>query len=168
MKNTNVKKMVAAAMFAAMVYVSTMVIQISIPSGYINFWDAFVLMAGFTLGPVYGGLAAAIGSSLADLIAFPAYAPATFVIKFLVALSAAFLSKKISSNKKYFISSFIGELVMVAGYFVYESIFIKLGFGALASVPFNAIQGTVAVVVSVVIMNILTRNKSLKQLFDFK
>lgn len=168
MKVTNVKKMVLSAMFAAMIYIATTVIQISIPSGYINFGDAFVLMAGFTLGPVYGGIAAGAGSSLADLIAFPAYAPATFVIKFLVAVCAAVSVRKISSKKKYFIGSLIGEIVMITGYFAYESVFIGLGLGALASVPFNAIQGTVAAVIAVLIMNILIKNKSLKQMLDFK
>lgn len=167
MRNINIKKMVFSAMFAAIICVATMVIQIPIPNGYINLGEAFVLIAGFVLGPLYGGFAAGIGSCIADLIGFPAYAPATFVIKFLVAMTASYVSKKSKMRFKYIIASCLGEVIMVLGYFIYESVFVGLRFGALASVPFNIIQGAVGAFIAVVIINVLNKNKTLKDTFKF-
>ena len=79
------------AMFAALICVATMVIQIPSPlGGYVNFGDCFILVAAWVLGPVYGFAAGGIGSALAD--AFTGYAhyiPGTFVIKGLIAVMAA-------------------------------------------------------------------------------
>ncbi|MBQ8526049.1 MAG: ECF transporter S component [Clostridia bacterium] len=167
MKNNNVKKLVTAAMLAAMVCVATMVIQISIPGGgYINLGDAFVLLSGFILGPLYGGIAAGIGSCIADLIAFPAYAPATFVIKFFVAFVASIIFSKGKSKISCIIGSIVGELIMIFGYFLYEAVFVKLGLGAAVGIPFNAIQGSVGAVIAFILISIFSKNKALKQIID--
>lgn len=75
------KNLAFAAVFAALCFTGTFVIVIPLPYGYFNAGDVFVLLAGWCLGPVYGA-AAAVGSSLADVLSgFALYAPATFVIK---------------------------------------------------------------------------------------
>ena len=91
----NTKNLVFAALLAAVTCVATLVIHIPSPlNGYINLGDCFVLLSGWLLGPVYGFLAAGIGSGLADLfLGYAVYAPATFVIKGLVALAAYLLIK---------------------------------------------------------------------------
>lgn len=69
---------------ASMACVATMVIKIPIPAtgGYINLGDSIVLLSGVVLGPLYGGLAAGLGSALADLLGgYVAFAPATLYIK---------------------------------------------------------------------------------------
>ena len=84
------KKIVFAAMFAALACVATMLVKIPSPlKGYINLGDCMVLAAGFLLSPLYGFLAAGLGSALADLFAgYATYAVATFLIKGLMALIA--------------------------------------------------------------------------------
>ena len=68
MENQKVRKLVLSALMAALVYVATSIIQIPSPvNGYVNLGDCFVLLAGWVLGPVYGSLAAGIGSALADM-----------------------------------------------------------------------------------------------------
>ena len=74
-------RIVLTALMAAMACVATMVIKIPIPAtgGYINLGDSIVLLSGVVLGPVYGGLAAGLGSALADLRGgYGVFAPATF------------------------------------------------------------------------------------------
>ena len=84
------KNLALTALFIALCTLVTMFIRIPLPtSGYANLGDAMVLLAAWVLGPVYGALAAGLGSALADLIGYPIYAPATFIIKFLVAFFAA-------------------------------------------------------------------------------
>ena len=57
-------------MLAALVCVATMVIKIPSPlNGYINLGDCIVLLSGWLLSPVYGFMAAGLGSALADLFA---------------------------------------------------------------------------------------------------
>ena len=64
------KKIVMTALFAALACVATMSIRIPTPGtgGYIHPGDAVVILSGIILGPVYGFLAAGIGSCMADLL----------------------------------------------------------------------------------------------------
>ena len=64
----SLKKIVLAAMFAALACVATMVINIPIPAtgGYINLGDCIVILSGWLLGGAYGAAAGGIGSMLAD------------------------------------------------------------------------------------------------------
>ena len=87
--HTQILKMVMTALFAALTFVATYIIRIpTVTGGYIHLGDCFVLLSGWMLGPVYGVLAAGIGSMLTDIAAgYVAWAPATLVIKGLVALT---------------------------------------------------------------------------------
>ena len=82
--NTSLKKIVMAALFAALACAATMSIRIPTPGtgGYIHPGDAIVILSGVVLGPVWGLLAGGIGSALADLLGgYLTYVPITFVIK---------------------------------------------------------------------------------------
>ena len=69
MENNKTRKIVMTAMFAALCCVATMIIKIPSPlKGYLNLGDCIVLLSGFMLSPLYGFLAAGIGSALADAI----------------------------------------------------------------------------------------------------
>ncbi len=171
MNNTKNKKIVFASMFAALACAATF-IKIPVPSmtnGYVNLGDCFVLLAGFFMGPLYGGLAAGIGSALTDIISgYIHYAPATLVIKFLMAFTAAIISKNLKKRLPvsiaYIISAVVGEIIMIAGYFSYELVI--YGMGAFGSIFGNLIQGIAGCISSVAIAIILTKNKSIMQLFE--
>ena len=79
-----------AALFASLVCVATMIVKIPSPmKGYLNLGDCVVLLCGWLLSPLYGFLAAGLGSALADLFSgYIIYAPATFIIKGGMALIA--------------------------------------------------------------------------------
>ena len=68
--NSNLKKIVMTALFAALACVATMSIRIPTPGtgGYIHPGDAIVILSGVVLGPSYGLLAAGIGSAMSDLL----------------------------------------------------------------------------------------------------
>lgn len=87
MTNQNIKKLVTAALLAAMTCVATMIIKIPTPTfGYIHLGDGFVLLCGVVLGPLPGALAAGIGSMFSDIFSgYVTWAPATFIIKALTA-----------------------------------------------------------------------------------
>ena len=68
MNDKKIRKLVLAALLAALVCVATMVVQIPSPmQGYVNLGDCFVLLSGWLLGPWYGFAAGGIGSMLADI-----------------------------------------------------------------------------------------------------
>ena len=87
MKQTKLRTLILAAMFAALTCVATMIIHIPSPiGGYFNLGDCMVLLSAFVLGPVWGTAAGGIGSALADVICgYFVYAPGTLVIKALMA-----------------------------------------------------------------------------------
>lgn len=146
MKDNTTKKIVFAALLAALACVATMIIKIPTPlGGYIHAGDAIVVLAGFLLGPVWGALAAGLGSGLADVISgYVLYAPGTFVIKAVVALLAGWIiGTKLIKNEfaKALVAGIIGGVVMVGGYMLYEAVFMGFGVGAAANIPMNCIQG---------------------------
>ena len=168
------KRLAFAALFAALCCVSTVVITVPLPaSGYFNTGDIFVLLSAWCLGPVYGSLAAAVGSALGDVIlAFPLYAPATFIIKGLDALVAYLvwaLCKKMFKNEKLdfiprTLSAILGELVMVGGYFLFECVL--YGFlGATPNIIGNVLQGACCAVCAVLLISVLYAIKPIRNLF---
>ncbi len=97
------RKLVYAALFAALTCVMTMIVKIPVPAtgGYVNLGDCVVLLAGWVLGPMYGGAAAGLGSMLADLVSgYPLYAPGTFVIKACMAVCAWAVFRAAAGEKR--------------------------------------------------------------------
>ena len=169
MKKTTTQRLILTAVLAALTCAATL-LHIPTVNGYANLGDCLVLVCAWTLGPVYGTLAAAIGSALADIIlSYVIYAPATFVIKGLMALSAYFVCLLLSKPLKLpdVVSRILGaitaEIIMILGYFAFECILYGAG-GALASILTNAMQGAVGAIGGVILYNVLLRSRLLKNL----
>lgn len=167
MKSKHIKNLVLAALFAAAVFVATMFLQFPIPvAGYVNAGDIFVLSGAFFLGPVWGFFAGAIGSMLSDLIlGYGVYAPATFIIKGLMAVVFALVCHSIVKEGagalrvlRVALAAVLAEVVMVGGYFIFETLLYGTTT-SLASLPFNCVQGAVGIVGSSVIVSVLQVNK---------
>ena len=161
------KRLVMAAVLAALSCVATMVIKIPSPlHGYINLGDCVVLAAGWLLSPAYGFLAAGIGSALADVFSgYALYAPATFIIKGLMALVAFYgfklIGKKFSDLPSRIISGIVAEAVMVLGYLLFESVL--YGFvPSLVNIPANCVQGAVGIIVGILLVSMLKKIVKLK------
>ena len=127
MTGKNIRKLVLAALLAALTAVATMIIRIPTPTqGYIHLGDGMVLICGILLGPGLGALAAGIGSMMADLIGgYMAWVPGTFAIKALTALLGGWLYHRMAGKGMNTITRVVlcgipAEIVMVLGYFVYE------------------------------------------------
>lgn len=158
------KKIVMASMLASLCCVATMIIKIPSPlKGYLNLGDCVVLLSGFMLSPLYGFFAAGIGSALADIFSgYVIYAPATFVIKGVMAL-IAYYGFKITHNKigtapARIISAALAEIIMALGYFVFEGF--MYGFIASAvNIPANAIQGVAGLILGVILVKIFEKHQ---------
>lgn len=186
MNDRKLKKMILAALLAALTCIATMIIKIPTPTmGYIHLGDCFVLLCGILLGPQAGALAAGIGSMFSDVFSgYVSWAPATFVIKAATAALAGFLSRRLQTVFKnstgrfaaVIIGGLAGEAVMVAGYFVYEAALAAFGSGGITSaaltagivsaasgVPFNIVQGVTGIILSALLLPILQSIGSIRK-----
>ncbi len=169
MKNVTTKKLVMTALMMALTMVATMFIRIPLPLGYVNLGDVFVLLSVFILGPVYGTIAAGVGSGLADLFGYITYAPGTLIIKSAMALVAWLIYKLLSkaTGKEMLgeiVGGIVGALVMATGYFFYEIMFFTTAGVAIVNAPWNLLQGGVGVALSVIIIRVLKATKALEKL----
>ena len=158
------KRIVTASMLAALCCVATMIIKIPSPlEGYINLGDCVVLLSGWLLSPLYGFLAAGIGSALADVFSgYITYAPATFVIKGLMAIIAYFgfrlLHKRLGSFSSRIISGTLSEIIMILGYFIFEG-FLYGFVPSLVNIPANAVQGVAGLIIGTILIKVFEKNK---------
>ena len=164
---TKTQKIVIAEMLAALTCIATMIIKIPSPlKGYLNLGDCVVLLSGWLLSPLYGFLAAGLGSGLADLISgYGVYVPATFIIKGVMAIAAyfgfRFLQNKVTNISARIVSGIVAELIMVFGYYVFEGFL--YGFGAsLVNIPANAVQGVAGLIIGTILVKIFEKSKIIK------
>ena len=152
MSHKKLMRLVVTGVLTAFVCAATMVIKIPTPNGgYVNIGDAMVLLSAWALGPVYGFFAAGVGSALADLFAgYGTYVAGTLVIKGCMAVVAALLLRK-ENTLFAVIGAVIAEVIMVGGYFLYESVLLGYGMAAAASIPGNLMQGAVSLVLGVLL-----------------
>ena len=112
-KNQTVMKLAQTALLAALCFVSFSFLQIKIPmpggdATSLHIGNAFCVLGALLLGGWYGGLAGAIGMTIADLMD-PIYitgAPKTFFLKLCIGLIVGLVAHHIakindSTDKKY-------------------------------------------------------------------
>ena len=174
--NNKTKKMVMAALMAAMCCIATMVIRIpSVTGGYIHLGDGLVLLSGILLGPFHGCLAAGVGSMLADLLSgYPQYAVATLLIKGIAAITGgkvySILTSKTPVKTLAVISSGIcGGVVVTLGYFLFDAYFISNNpLAAAAGIPGNIIQNIFGIIVSSLLLPLLEKSPYIRGLITKK
>ena len=150
--NTKTRKIVITALMASLTCVATMVIKVPSPLN--------VLLCGWLLSPWYAFFAAGFGSALADLLSgYIAYAPATLVIKGLMALVAFFcfaLMKKSGKFVPRLVGGVLAEILMVMGYFVFEGF--MYGFAPSAvNIPANGVQGVAGLVIGLALIAVFEK-----------
>lgn len=112
-QNETIIKLAETALLAALCFVSFTFLQIKIPvpggdATSLHIGNAFCVMGALLLGGWYGGLAGAIGMTIADIMD-PIYitvAPKTFILKLCIGLITGLVAHKIahineSNDKKY-------------------------------------------------------------------
>lgn len=171
-RNDTLMKLVLAAMFVALGYVATIVIQVPTVTGYVNLGDGVVILCGFILGPAYGFVAGGLGPALADLLSgYGYYAPGTFVIKGCVALIACLLLRVFykkgqePSVIRLVCCTVPAEIFMALGYFAYKATVLGAGVGAAGGIPADLMQGLMGVIISVVLFRLLYQVPTLRERF---
>ena len=112
-RNQTIMKLAQTALMAALCFVSFTFLQIKIPmpggdATSIHIGNAFCVLGALLLGGLYGGLAGAVGMTIADIMD-PIYivgAPKTFVLKLCIGLIVGLVAHRAakineSTDKKY-------------------------------------------------------------------
>ena len=99
-KETDVRTLAMAALFAALCYIGFSYCKIDIPVGMektaFHLGNVFCVLAALFLGGLWGGMAGAVGMTIADLTtAYVTSAPKTFLLKLCIGLITGFVAHKI-------------------------------------------------------------------------
>ncbi|SFF91222.1 ECF transporter S component [Clostridium cadaveris] len=172
------KKLTQTALLAALCFVSFTYLQIKIPmpgggdATSLHIGNAFCVLAALLLGGWYGGIAGAIGMTIADLMD-PVYimvAPKTFVLKLCIGIITGLIAHKYakiskSNDKKYIFKwsliASIGGLAFnviadpVVGFFYKQYILGQTQSAAVILAKLSAVTTFVNAVVSVILVAIL-------------
>ncbi len=170
MRDTSIRKLVYSALFSTLIFIGTQFIKIPLIVGYLNIGDCFVLLLGWIVGGVWGMIGASIGAGLADLLSgYAVYVPVTVIVKAIMAL-IAFLGYKIVEKKSkkflivgYIVSGVVAELIMVFGYYLFESVLYGFATAGVAMVG-NLIQGAISLTLSIILISILGSVGVVKQI----
>lgn len=137
------KEIVLSAVLVALTVVATAFISVPLPLGYVHLGDAVIVITCFLLKPKWAIPVSAIGSALADLlVGCYIYIPATLIIKASFAACFSLLIYEKPTIVRCVIALVLGTLIVPLGYFVFETVLYGAE-AAIASVPFNALQGGV-------------------------
>lgn len=157
MNGKKIRKLTVGGMLGAVIALLTAYVSVPIAGGYFHPGDAMIALAAIVLGP-YAAIPAAIGSCLADLLAgYTIYAPFTFVIKGLMGIIAGYgcLNGRICVRSV--LALVLGGCVVAGGYFITDWALYSFAT-ALASLPWNALQGCVYVVSGIICLGTRLRN----------
>lgn len=162
------RTIVMTGVVAALCCVATMVIHVASPTGgYLNLGDTIVLLGAYLMGPWYGAAAAGIGASMADILSGSAiYAPATLVIKAVMAALAGLLYRRMGrSTGGVIFCGAVGEVPMLAGYWLYDGILLHSFAGAAAGIPSNLTQAALGLAASALLTLALRKSGYVRREF---
>ena len=153
-KSTNwtAKKLAINALAIALVCVSTMVIQIPIPLGYMHLGNCCILLVSVYFGNMTGMLAGGIGSCLADLLSgYTQWIIPTLIIKGIMGLVIAMIAYREDGEIRMmrlrtFLGAAAGIVIMIAGCFLYGGM--AAGF---AQIPGLTTEGVIGLLLFYVI-----------------
>lgn len=103
--NPATRKIVFAALMAALCYIGFAFFRIDIPVGSektaFHLGNVFCVLAALLLGGFWGGMSGAVGMTIADLTSgYVTSAPKTFLLKLMIGLVAGFVAHKIFGISK--------------------------------------------------------------------
>ena len=120
-ESEKIYKLVITGLMAALCYVAFTFLKIPIPTFggdmvALHIGNAFCVLAALLLGPVHGGVAGALGMTIADLLDpnFIDSAPKTFFLKLCIGLISGFIAHKIAHITKDHNSKYIFKWSLIS------------------------------------------------------
>lgn len=141
-QDSKIKNLTTAGIMAALITIMTAYvchIPIGVNGGYVHFGDALIYLTAALLPTPYALAAAAIGGGLADLLTAPMWAPATIIIKMLIALLFTGKAKKILTLRN-IIATIPAYIITGVGYCLAEYLIFDTWSTLLVSFSQNLLQ----------------------------
>lgn len=134
---------VMLGLLVALAFAATMLIQIPVGLGYVNFGDAVVMIAGVVMGPVGGAVTGLLGPTIADLATgYFIYAPFTAVIKGFEGLLCGLLYKKLLTNRagwlRCLVAFAVASVWVTVGYAMADFLLVSFGVAGFDAYGFKA------------------------------
>jgi uncharacterized membrane protein len=164
-KSLSVIDIVQVALMAAMVFVTTYVIEIPVGTkAVLHIGDTMVFAGAIILGKKKAALASAIGMGLFDLLSpYAVWAPFTFIIKGAMAYIASAIAHRKNYQGNNSMNNIFGFIVagiwMIIGYFFAGAVIYKSFALALLDIQGNIIQVTAGIVLAIPIIAALRKAK---------
>ena len=156
------------ALLTAIIFVMTSTLKLPTHTGYIHLGDAAVCLAAIIFPQPMALVIAALGASLADLVAgYPMWILPTALIKASMTLAFTARCEKLLSRRNVF-AFLMAILINVAGYYLAGSIIYGGWAVSLPEVPTNLLQGAVGAVICTVFCAFLDAKPKIKNIFRGK
>jgi uncharacterized membrane protein len=178
MKNKKVlystKWIAYTAMLTALVIATQFIPPITTPLGRIYWVDGVVLLAAYLMDPLSAFIVGGVGTLIYDILYSPSMMLTSLVTHGLQGAVVSVFIHYVFPKKHEFvwalISSLIGALVVIGGYFTYRAITSGVPY-ALSQIPRNVIQEAIGITIAMVICYATTFKQQLERshlLPDFK
>lgn len=152
-----IKSMTATALMAALVFIGTFYMKISMPAmnGYIHLGDSMIFLTVCILGKKEGAVAGAIGGALADLLSgFAIWAVPTMIIKALMALIMGTLAERTKSTYGWTFGCLVSCVFQVAAYTVATAVLFDRA-SAVAMIFGNTVQSLAGFLAAFAVFSVL-------------
>lgn len=157
-KNTKLRKMTYTAMFTAIVFLLTTLVQIPMPlgGGYINLGEAGIYICAVMCGPFSGAFAGGVGAALADIsTGYAFWALPTLIIK---CVEGLIVGKFAQNTSKYIcaktnLGMVIAGIVMIFAYFCAR--FIVVAGNTVQASVFAAGMNVFQIAAGIIVANIV-------------
>jgi len=157
------RTLVMAGILAALIFLVTYLIPFRVPgtSAYVNIGDSLIYSTGLLISAPWAAGAAGIGSMFADLaVGVPIYMPATLIVKGLMGFVCALIMRR-AKFPLFVLACITGGAIMVAGYGLFEYIFMGgWGYVSATIIP-NLIQWAAGVAGGVILYYPIKRIKGI-------
>ena len=162
-KKITTQELVITALFIAMVYVATWLINVRLPlagsGGLIHLGNVPLFIGAMLFGRRTGALAGACGMGLFDIMSgWGAWAPFTFVIVGLMGYTVGYFAEK-KPIKNTFVNSLVSLVlalvIKLVGYYFAEVILTGNWIAPFGSMPGNIAQVGFAIVVALLVAPVL-------------
>ena len=170
MSDKKIKLITLTALFMALVVIGSRIYVGTHDTFRFHLGNSMCLLAAYILSPMYGGLAAGLGSLIFDLLFYPngLGCIVTFITKFAMGYVTGITFQK---TKNVVLSGILGEVVYIILYgiktYVERKIILSMPFEAvlpilLTKLGASVINAVAAVIVSTIVYNIIKGMKIIR------
>ena len=161
MRDNKVLQLCETAIFAALIFVATLLLKFPTPVGYTHLGDCLIFVSVLMLGWRRGACAGALGAAMADVIGgFAVWAVPTIIAKGLMAsimgLVLEHMLKKAQGRKGWILGALLGGAVQVAVYTI-TRVFLYGTEVAVMRIPFVSGQTLIGIALAFVLTEALQK-----------